>query len=64
MKTLDHVPDAAPRSHEKSVVAFMHVETAGYTAVQTPYGYFNDLAWMRRAIRWREFTRRFESLKR
>ena len=103
MKTLDHVPDAAPMSHEKSVLAFIHVEppdvlegssaetklvknakwlarkwetktvvlhsfthlgeqkahpeaakalidsvekrleTAGYTAVQTPYGYFNDL---------------------
>ena len=60
LKTLDHVPDAAPMSHEKSVVAFIQVEpeaakalidsvekrleTAGYTAVQTPYGYFNDLS--------------------
>jgi hypothetical protein len=104
MKTLDHVPDAVPMTHEKTVVAFIHVEppdvaegstaetklvknakwlarkwetqkiilhsfthlgeqkadpesakelidrvqnrleTAGYTAVQTPYGYFNDLS--------------------
>jgi len=104
MRTLDHVPDAKPMSHEQTVVAFIHVEppdvadkssaetklvknakwlarkwettrivlhsfthlgeqkadpeaakelidrvqkrleTAGYTAVQTPYGYFNDLS--------------------
>ena len=103
MKTLDHAPDAAADVHEKSVVAFIHVEpadeenrssvetklvknakwlarkwetslvilhsfthlgeekgppdfantlfdsaqkrleAAGYTAIQTPYGYFNDL---------------------
>ncbi|MBW1782458.1 MAG: threonyl-tRNA synthetase editing domain-containing protein [Deltaproteobacteria bacterium] len=104
MKTLEHAPDAAPMTHEQTVVAFIHVEppdvedgssaetklvknakwlarkwetrsivlhsfthlgeekadpeaakelidrvqkrleTAGYTAVQTPYGYFNDLS--------------------
>lgn len=104
LRTLDHVPDAAPMSHEKTAVAFIHVEptdvlegssaetklvknakwlarkwetktvvlhsfthlgeqkadpeaakelidrvgkrleAAGYTAVQTPYGYFNDLS--------------------
>ena len=103
LKTLDDAPEAVPMSHEKAVVAFIHVEpadveagstaetklaknakwlarkwetrkivlhsfthlgeqkaepeaakglidrvqerlaTAGYTAVQTPYGYFNDL---------------------
>ncbi|MDY6950089.1 MAG: threonyl-tRNA synthetase editing domain-containing protein [Thermodesulfobacteriota bacterium] len=103
MKTLDDAPDAAADSHEKAVVAFIHVEpgdmeghhsaetklvknakwlarkwetkvivlhsfthlgeekaepedakvlldraqqrleTAGYQAFQTPYGYFNDL---------------------
>lgn len=107
LKTLDHAPEAAPMSQERTVVAFIHVEppdvaagsagssvetklvtnakwlarkwetriiglhsfthlgeqkadpeaakelidrvrkrleTAGYEAVQTPYGYFNDLS--------------------
>jgi hypothetical protein len=103
-KTLEDAPDAAPMSHEQTVVAFIHVEpqdvtqggsaetklvknakwlarkwetrhvilhsfthlgedkadpadakalidrvqarleNAGYSAVQTPYGYFNDLS--------------------
>lgn len=103
LKTLDNAPEAVPMTHEKTVVAFIHVEPhdvqegssaetklvknakwvarkwetrkivlhsfthlgeqkaepevakgvivrvqkrlekAGYTAVQTPYGYFNDL---------------------
>jgi hypothetical protein len=104
MKTLEDAPDAAPMTHEQTVVAFIHVEpadvvdgsqaetklvknakwlarkwetrriilhsfthlgeqkadpdaakglidrvhmrleTAGYEAIQTPYGYFNDLS--------------------
>ncbi len=104
LKTLSDAPDAEPMAHEKTVVAFIHIEpkdvangssaetklvknakwlarkwetqqvilhsfthlgeekadpgeakrlidrvqqrleTAGYTAVQTPYGYFNDLS--------------------
>ncbi len=122
LKTLSDAPNAAPMSHEKAVVAFIHVEskdttegasaetklvknakwlarkwdtqmvilhsfthlgeekaapgeakalidrvqqrldTAGYEAVQTPYGYFNDLSLEAPGHPWRGFTRNSDAL--